>query len=105
LAVALILVAIVIALIVWNRRDRDRLSPSRPARRTPSAPPATTPGVCRFKGNRIGAEPARKTGSIGRAVKPAARFTGEVTRQPNAVGLACGRPMSECKRGRDCLCV
>jgi hypothetical protein len=109
LALALILVVVIAGLIVWDLYLREQ-EPTRQLRgqQWPQRQ-RSTPPVARFKANGTVApraeRPRRKRGPIGRAVAPGARFGGEVTRQPNAVGLACGRPISECKRGRNCLCV
>lgn len=48
----------------------------------------------------------RKPQSRMRGKKRAAggRMTGSIQRSPDAIGLACGRPISECTRGDDCLC-
>jgi hypothetical protein len=74
-------------------------SPARPVGR-PSGAPATPPvSADRRAGQRPG---ARRP--LGRRPQPGARFGGTVRSAPNAVGLACGRPISECQRGADCLC-
>lgn len=61
------------------------------SRRDPFGRPPGTPGT------------GPKTRFAPRA--PAPRFSGEVRRAPDAIGLACGRPIAECERGADCLCV
>jgi hypothetical protein len=43
--------------------------------------------------------------STGTRKRPPSRFSGGAHIPSNAIGLACGRPVAECKRGHDCLCV
>ena len=108
---------IVIALVIWDRGTRGRTIRGTPGHgpvgetQTPVAQPT------RFKGkgvvrqpNRVARQPVakvrpRRSGRIGPRPNSSPRFDGAVRRQPNAIGLACGRPVCECKRGPDCLCV
>jgi hypothetical protein len=113
----LVLAALVAGLVVWDRLSRPsdgrstRVAPPTP--RVHARPPAATP---RFQGH--GVVPARTAECLpppralgGRIVRrdtaaPQSRFSGGVRRSPNAIGLACGRPIAECPRGGvDCLCV
>jgi hypothetical protein len=113
----LALAGVVIALLLWDRLSQPPAG--RPAPRTPTRPPQRRTldggGTPRFQGRGIvpartaerRAAPQARGGRIGHRAAPAAgqRFSGGVRRSPNAVGLACGRPIAECTRGADCLCV
>jgi len=121
MTVLLVLLALlIVALLLW-----DRLSPrpsERPHQRTlpraapPRPRPAARPAVPRFNGlgvvsaTQAPQRAGRREGAVRRAAPrargaAAARFSGGVRRSPNAIGLACGRPISDCTRGADCLCV
>lgn len=107
-AIVILLGLIILGLVIWDRCLRESTSADpgdfRPAARTPRPPERP-----RFQGRGVVSTP--KAGSPrfapGAAAQnaPPPRFSGEVRRAPNAIGLACGRPIAECDRGEDCLCV
>ena len=117
LVAVLTIAVIVIAVVIWDRSTRDRAF-----RGAPGIGPVIekqTAGVqpTRFKGKGVVRQPSRiarqsvakvrphRSGHIGSRPNSSSRFDGAVRHQPNAIGLACGRPVSECRRGHDCLCV
>jgi hypothetical protein len=106
-----------LGLVIWDRciraqppthssyGDRDRFRPA-----TPPAPRPGAAGRPRFQGRGVATtRPTFPTTTQTRRptprAAPTARFSGEVRRAPDAIGLACGRPIVECERGADCLCV
>ena len=129
IALLAILVLLLIAgLIIWERSTRVSPAsppplPSRPPwTRTPAQQKARKPlqrsDHPRFQGRGVstaggvgarggaGGATAQRAGprfSLASTATP--RFSGEVRRSPDAIGLACGRPIAECDRGADCLCV
>ncbi|HEV7937207.1 MAG TPA: hypothetical protein VGP18_04190 [Solirubrobacteraceae bacterium] len=112
MTLAIALACLILALVAWDRflrfrtpRQDDSQTPAGRARiRRVDSPP-------RFKGN--GTVPTFAQGAprrprSPRRVAPAAearRFQGTRRRDQNAIGVACGRPISECTRGEECLCL
>lgn len=111
MTLAIILACVIVGLFAWDRLVRFR------APRHDEAPlhsqlrlrRVETP---RFKGN--GTVPFHVAAMTGRPISPRRtaatdvpieRFQGTRRRDPNAIGVACGRPISECTRGDECLCV
>lgn len=121
IALVILLALVIVGLVVWDRCVREKPPVDslagvptrerfRPAAR-PAPPPEAgkTSGRPRFQARGTAMRPAGRPAvrgghSISRAASPP-RFSGEVRRAPGAIGLACGRPISECNRGPDCLCV
>jgi hypothetical protein len=103
--------ALAIGLWVWDLRIRARMSetPTLHADSRPGFSGAQRSAPPRFKGS--GTVPSRAPRSPRRnpigAGKPAppSRFSGTTRRNPDAIGVACGRPISQCTRGKDCLCI
>lgn len=100
MTIVLLLVAVlVVAALLW---DRQRRAPS-PVRRE-----AGTAAVPRFQGRGVvvpqaPSPPPRPVRAAG-GPNADARFSGTVRIRPDAIGLACGRPIASCTRGADCLC-
>lgn len=119
IALVLVLVLVIVCLVAWDRCVREKPPADSPAadvptrerfRPTARAAPRPGPGKAlgrpRFQGR--GAAAGRPAAGVNRFVPRAEarpRFSGEVRRSPDAIGLACGRPIAECDRGADCLCV
>jgi hypothetical protein len=128
IAVIVICLLVIAGLIAWDRFSRVPPVPHSP-QQTGSPPwtgpsaqrearkPAQATAPPRFQGRGVatgrdaraergGGAPARRTGPrFSPASTATPRFSGEVRRSPDAIGLACGRPIAECDRGADCLCV
>jgi hypothetical protein len=98
----LLIAALIAGLILWERSTRV------PTRRN-DHPRFQGRGISTARGAGAGrgaGAPARQTGPrFSPASTATPRFSGEVRRSPDAIGLACGRPIAECDRGADCLCV
>lgn len=109
---AAILASVIVGLLIWDRRFRSRAARdggrSNPTVRRQTERAASPP---RFKGNgTISLNTLRSPrGSPRRSqrARPAARprFSGATRRDSNAIGVACGRPISDCTRGEDCICL
>ncbi len=112
LAIALALACVILALILWDRFLRFR-TPTQDDRQTPAgrARMRRVDSPPRFKGN--GTVPTLAQGAPRRPRSPhrsapaseVSRFQGTRRRDQNAIGVACGRPISECTRGEECLCL
>jgi hypothetical protein len=112
MTLAIIFACVIAGLVIWDQRfrsqatrDGGRSDPTVPRRTEQAAPPP------RFKGNgTISPNTLRGPGGSPRRNQRARpedrpRFSGAARREPNAIGVACGRPISECARGEDCLCL
>lgn len=109
---AAVLACVIVGLVIWDIRFRSRANRNdagsnarvRWRAERPTSPP-------RFRGN--GTVPLNATRSPGRSPRRSPRsrpttrprFSGTARRDPSAIGVACGRPISECTRGEDCLCL
>jgi hypothetical protein len=111
MTLAIIFALVIIGLVVWDRFLRFRSSSQddgsvhdvRVRMRRVESPP-------RFKGN--GRQPHiqgvpqhRRSPRRDAASAQTQRFKGTRRRDPNAIGVACGRPIAECTRGEECLCL
>jgi hypothetical protein len=107
----IVLALLVVGLVLWDRLQRDRGSPrddgpvrDRVRMRRVEPPP-------RFKGNgrvQYLQGPRQRPRRSPRRDVPSPRtqrFQGTRRRDPNAIGVACGRPIAECTRGEECLCL
>jgi hypothetical protein len=112
---ALLVVAVlcILALLAYGlfREPADR-SASPPAAWTPpSRPPARVPTGRRFSGRVVEAEPiARRpvpqpARRMQNGVKVAAVKNGREIIPPDAIGLGCLQPISECRLGNRCVCL
>ena len=106
MAVAIVLV-ILFAAAIWLFGTESGRSLIGRAANTPAEPPMT-----RFSGKTVAnrrtvrrANNGSQTRVQGKRQPSGGRMTGSIQRSPDAIGLACGRPISECTRGDDCLCV
>jgi hypothetical protein len=109
---SVVLICVILGLVIWDMRFRstaDRNDAERNPHLHQRADQPTSP--TRFKGN--GTIPLNTPHNARRSPRrsprsrtPARpRFSGTARRDPNAIGVACGRPISECTRGEDCLCL
>jgi hypothetical protein len=99
--IVLALLAIAAGTVWYCRHDNaNRSSPAVLASRAPAR---------RFNGKGVVVSPGpprpRSVVAARQAAPPGARFSGTARIPPNAIGLACGRSVAQCKRGRDCLCI
>jgi hypothetical protein len=106
LAIALAVVLLMGGLwLLWSERGARRRRAGAP----PELPSPRAVDPDRFRGRVSGAPPVvrppapRVNGHFTGA--PGRRFGGEVRMRPDAVGRACGQPVAQCARGRDCLCI
>jgi hypothetical protein len=104
-AFILILVALAAGGGLWYHRLRRAAACPSPTAQTQ----ALRPSDRRFTGKGVVPTPGPPrplpvVAAGGQDALPRARFSGGAYIPLNAIGLACGRPVAECKRGRDCLC-
>ena len=120
-ALVVLLVLVIVGLVIWDRCVREKpptvSSAGGPTRERfrPATRATPRPGLGkagshpRFQGrDTAAARPAGVPAAQVNRFAPRAgtrRFSGEVRRSPDAIGLACGRPIAECDREADCLCI
>lgn len=103
----LVLILLAAGAVAWYYRSQQRGAVPRPIH----VLPLRAGKGRRFTG--IGIVPSASGPPRARAVvaagagggRRAARFSGSAYVPPNAIGLACGKPVAECTRGDDCLCI
>lgn len=106
LVVILMLLAAGAGAWAWHRwHQRSAAPPSSPGAIRASRAPTS-----RFTGKGLvppPGPPRRRPVVAGAAAhaRPRGRFSGAAYIPPNAIGLACGKPVAECKRGANCLCT
>ena len=113
---ALLVVAVfcILALLVYGlfreQADRSVPSPTTLTQAPPSRPIARTAAGRRFSGRVVEAEPitrriAGPTPRMQNGVKVPAVKNGQAVIPPDAIGLGCLRPISECGLGDRCACL